>query len=97
MKIGIYKSHSKTPRNMGYAVLYAFDTDWEESVLRQRCLLGNRKFVRDAFPHEIEERRNSWRAISYKYYDIESLLADERRAGCDEKTIRAIRTALGGA
>lgn len=96
MKIGIYKSHSKTPRNMGWVVCYAFDKDWEENVLRQRCLLGNRVFHREAFPHEVEEREHNWRAVSYKYDNIESLLADERRAGCDEETIEKIRTALEG-
>ena len=95
MKIGIYKSHSKTERNKGFAVLYAFDKAWEEGALRQRCLLGNRRFVREAFPHEIAEQNSAHRAVSYTYSDIETLLADERRAGCDEETITEIRKALG--
>ena len=94
MLIGIYKSHSKTERNKGFAVLYAFNTDWEEGALRQRCLLGNRRFVRDAFPDEIAEHERAYRAISYSYPDVDTLLADERRSGCDESTIEEIRTAL---
>jgi hypothetical protein len=93
MKVGIYKSRARTERNKGFVVIYNFDKDWEEGVLKNRALLGNRVFVRDAFPHEEECVEKNWRAVSYKYVDIEGLIADERRAGCDERTLTVIREA----
>jgi hypothetical protein len=31
---------------------------------------GNRRFVREAFPHEIAEHERAHRAISYSYPDV---------------------------
>ena len=91
MKIGIYKSHAKVLRNRGFVVVYNFNKDWDEKVLRNRGLLGGRFFVREAFPHEEAEVKRCHRAVSYSYPDIETLLADERRAGCTEEVIEQIQ------
>ncbi len=102
MKIGYYKCTAKA-RKPGQAklvqhdnhiylihVLYNFDKAWPENVLKQRCLLGNRFFSREALPHEVEEVKDNKRAVSYRYRDIAGLVEDERRAGIPDMTIAAL-------
>ena len=84
MKIGFYKYKGKSKRNLQYpyVVVYNYDKDWPEATLKQRGLLGNRCFERNAYPQEIEVCNNSYRAVSYRYKTIDLLLEDEQRAGC---------------
>lgn len=106
MKIGYYKCTAKA-RKPGQAVLaqhdnhiylihvlYNYDRDWPEGVLKQRCLLGNRFFSRAALPHEVGVVRGNKRAVSYRYRDIAGLVEDERRAGISEETIAAMVAAF---
>jgi len=81
MIIGYYKCTSKTLRNAIFPIHVLYDIHaWDESVLRQRCLLGNRVASRAAMPHEEEVVQHSYRAISYKYHNIDELIRDEKRA-----------------
>ncbi len=99
MKIGYYKcaARARTPGQATLAqhdnhiypihVLYNYDKDWPESTLKQRCLLGNRFFSREALAHEIEVVKGNKRAVSYHYRNLAELVEDERRAGISEDTI----------
>jgi len=73
-------------------VLYAV-IGWEESVLRQRCLLGNRFASRLATPHEAEIVTHNHRAVSYKYRDLDGLISDEERAGSSPEFIQTLKDA----
>ena len=95
MKIGYYKCTSKTERNAAYPIHVLYDIkSWDESVLRQRCLLGNRVISRLAMPHEEEVVRNSHRAVSYKYHDLAGLIRDEERAGTSPEFTAKLREAF---
>ena len=72
MKIGFYFCDKKTGRNSIYKIhmLFNYDKDWEEMSLRNRGLLGNRFFVRDATREEIREYEAQYRAYELKYKSI---------------------------
>lgn len=93
MLIGYYKCSIKSGRNADFPihVLYAYDKDWGENVLRQRGLLGNRILSRLAHQHEIDSREKSWRATSYKYKNVEELASDEELAGTSREFIALIK------
>ena len=80
MTVGYYKCvGSKTDRNKKYAIHVLLNVvDWPETVLRQRCLLGNRFFMRPADAEEERTVTGNRRAVSYCYENIEQLLEDER-------------------
>lgn len=95
-RVGYYLCKAKVTRNAEYPihVVFAYDKDWPENVLRQRGLLGNRLLDRDPTQSEIEIRKSKTRAWSIKYLDIESLIEDERRVGVDESFIEQLRSAF---
>lgn len=95
MKIGYYKCTTKVERNAMFPIHVLYDPlSWDENVLKQRCLLGNRKAIREALPHEVETQEHNWRAVSYKYTDIKKLIADEERAGTDTAFIKQLQEVL---
>jgi len=92
MIIGYYKCTAKVERNALYRIHVLYDLlAWEESVLRQRCLLGNRVASRPATRHEEKVVQHSWRAVSYKYQGINELIQDEERAGSSPEFIGLLR------
>lgn len=82
MNIGYYYCTAKVERNATYLihVVFNYDVDWPENVLRQRSLLGNRFCERTATEEEVEITNSHKRARSMKYQSIALLLEDERRA-----------------
>ncbi len=68
MLIGYYKCSARSDRNKRYPIHVLYNISaWEEGVLRQRGLLGNRFAVREATPNEIEVVKGNKRAVSYRY------------------------------
>lgn len=95
-RVGYYLCKAKASRNAEFPihVLFAYDKDWPESVLRQRGLLGNRLLDREPTQDEIDIRESKTRAWSMKYHNIDSLIEDERRVGVDESFIDQLRSAF---
>lgn len=93
-RVGYYLCKAKAARNAEYPihVVFAYDKDWPEAVLRQRGLLGNRLLDREPTPNEIEIRESKTRAWSMKYKDLDSLIEDERRVGVDDDFIEQLRS-----
>lgn len=92
MIIGYYRCTAKSERNAAFPIHVLYDIlAWEESVLRQRCLLGNRVASRPAMPHEEEIVQHSYRGVSYKYHDIDELIRDEERAGSSTEFLDLLR------
>lgn len=92
MDIGYYKCKTEKGRNAEFPIHVMYDLrSWNESVLRQRGLLGNRVVSRPATPHEIDVVENNVRAVSYKYRNIGELIDDEKRAGSSDEFISLLR------
>jgi len=95
VEIGYYFCTAKTERNRQFPihVLVNFDKDWPEGVLRQRALLGNRFFTREATTGEIEVHQNHKRAQSYKYQSFAALLEDEQRSCPSREFLQGLQQA----
>lgn len=95
-RVGYYACTAKAERNAEFPihVVFAFDKDWPESVLRQRGLLGNRRIDRAPTSDEVKQRNSMARAFSLKYRSLDELIEDEQNCGSDEHWVEQLRSAF---